>query len=296
MAGFSNSSNLIKGTIAILISTLSFTLMSLCLKLTGDHVPLFEKAIFRNVIAMLISAYFVYRSGNKFLGHRQNLGKLLLRSGFGLIGVLLNIYAVEKLVLSDADMIGKISPFILLVLSWLILKENLSKRIITICIIAFIGILFIIKPSFNSDFIPYLGGLLGAAGGACAYLMLRILALSPQKESPNTIVFFFSFVSTIVLIPMTAMNYVPLTTTEFWYLMGSGIFATFGQFGITMAYQYANAKEISIYTYSSVFFAAMLGFIYFQELPDKYSIIGYILIFISGIWNYQINRKSIKKQ
>ena len=62
-------------------------------------------------------------------------------------------------------------------------------------------------------------------------------------------------------------------------LIGAGAGAAVGQFGITAAYKYAPAREISIYDYTLVIFAAIWSFIFFGELPDWISIIGYVLIF-----------------
>ena len=62
-------------------------------------------------------------------------------------------------------------------------------------------------------------------------------------------------------------------------LIGGGAGAAVGQFGITAAYKYAPAREISIYDYTLVIFAAIWSFIFFGELPDWISIIGYVLIF-----------------
>ena len=61
-------------------------------------------------------------------------------------------------------------------------------------------------------------------------------------------------------------------------LLGAGLGATGGQFGITAAYCHAPAREISIYDYSQIIFVTLLGFLFLGEVPDIYSFIGYILI------------------
>ncbi|MFI3256601.1 MAG: EamA family transporter, partial [Psittacicella sp.] len=64
------------------------------------------------------------------------------------------------------------------------------------------------------------------------------------------------------------------------------------QVGITLGYAYASAKEVSIYSYSSIAFAAIFGFIFFNQIPSIYSFIGYGLIFIAGYWMFIINKKA----
>ncbi|KGQ71533.1 membrane protein [Chelonobacter oris] len=288
--------NLSKGILAMLISALGFTLMAVCVKLAGD-LPVVEKAIFRNGIAALLSGYLVWKNRTLFFGQALNRKTLLLRSFFGLCGVLLGFYSIDHLLLSDADMIMKLSPFILIGLSAVFLQERVTVRQILLCLVAFGGVLLIIRPNFGADeaqtaLYVYLLAVLGAVFAAAAYLMLRVLALSPKAESPYTIVFFFSFFSTVMLIPPLLWQFQPMSPAQFGYLLLSGVMATVGQFGITLAYRYASAKEVSIYSYASVLFAALFSVLLFEQYPDLFSWLGYLLIFIGGYLMFLLNSKN----
>ena len=59
---------------------------------------------------------------------------------------------------------------------------------------------------------------------------------------------------------------------------GAGAAATLGQFGVTLAYLHAPAKEISVFDYTQVLFSAALGFFMFGQIPDGLSVLGYIVI------------------
>ena len=85
-----------------------------------------------------------------------------------------------------------------------------------------------------------------------------------------------------------------MSLTQFGYLLLSGVMATVGQFGITWAYRYANAQEVSIYSYSSVIFAAFFSVLLFEQYPDWLSWGGYLLIFLSGYLMFLLNRKAKK--
>lgn len=155
-------------------------------------------------------------------------------------------------------------------------------------IVAFIGALFIIKPQFNLDILPYLIGVLGAIFAAAAYTCLRVLG---GKEKYYTVVFYFSFFSTIVILPFMILVYKEMTLLQFIYLVLAGIFASIGQFGITIAYKYAKAKEISIFDYSNIIFSAIISIIVFNVIPDSLSIIGYIIIFSVSLYMFLYNKK-----
>ncbi|MGO1988110.1 MAG: EamA family transporter, partial [Mammaliicoccus vitulinus] len=81
----------VKGIIAILISSIGFSLMAVFFRLSGD-LPVFQKSLFRNLIAMIVPIYFVIKFKAPFFGKLENQPLLILRSTLGLIGVLLNIY------------------------------------------------------------------------------------------------------------------------------------------------------------------------------------------------------------
>ena len=80
---------------------------------------------------------------------------------------------------------------------------------------------------------------------------------------------FFSGFSCIVTLPYLLFNYHPMTGTQMLALLGAGLAAAGGQFGITAAYYHAPAKEISIYDYSQIIFSTILGYFLFGQVPDK---------------------------
>lgn len=258
----------------MLISSIGFAVMTLFVKLSGD-LPAIQKTFFRNVISAVIAFAFVIYHKESLFGKRENQLVLLGRSIFGTLGIIFLFYAIDHLVLSDADMLNKMSPFLVIIFSAIFLKEKVLPFQMATIGAAFIGMLFIVKPSFSIDFVPYLVGILSAIFAAAAYTLLRVLG---NREKYYTVVFYFSFFSTIVLLPFLIWFYEPMTGKQLTYLLLAGFFATIGQFGITLAYKYAPARDISIFTYSTVIFTTILSYTFFAEGPDLYSGIGYVII------------------
>lgn len=81
-----------------------------------------------------------------------------------------------------------------------------------------------------------------------------------------------------------------MTMQQTIYLLIGGVFATVGQFGITLAYKYAPAKEVSVFNYFTVVFTALLGFTFLGQVPDFYSIIGYVIIFGASFYMFLKNK------
>lgn len=282
-----NLSNRTKGILFLVFSAFGFAVMSAFVKLAGD-LPSFQKTFFRNLVSCIIALFFIVKNKESFFGKRENQKMLILRSALGTIGIVLNFYSIDKLVLSDANMLNKLSPFFVIIFSALFLSEKINFKQFLAIIVAFIGTLFIIKPSFNLDMIPAIMGVLGAVFAAGAYTCLRFLG---GKENHYTIVFYFSLFSLIVIFTFMMSVYVPMNSEQLFYLLMAGVFASIGQFGITIAYKYAPAKEISIFDYSNILFSAIISFIIFRVLPDLLSFIGYFIIFASSYYMFIYNKK-----
>lgn len=283
---FNKLNNHYKGIIFIIISAFGFAMMSAFVKLSGD-LPSFQKTFFRNIVSLIVACALIISLKGSFFGKRENQKTLLLRSAFGTLGIIFNFYSIDKLVLSDANMLNKLSPFFVTIFSWLYLKEKINIKQILSIIIAFLGALFIIKPSFNLEVIPAVIGALGGVAAAAAYTCVRALS---GRENPDTIVFYFSFFSSIITLPLMLLSYEHMSIIQFFYLILAGIFASIGQYGITFAYKYAPAKEISIYDYTNIIFSAIISLCLFGILPDYLSIIGYIIIFIASLYMFLFNK------
>ena len=280
-------SNRLKGIIFIVLSAFGFAVMSAFIKLSGD-LPNIQKVFFRNLVAAIIALFLIIKHKGSFTGKRENRKVLFYRSLFGTIGVIFNYYAIDNLVLSDANMLNKISPFLVVIFCALILKEKINAKQIGAILVAFIGALFIIKPSFDVKVIPYIIGILSAVFAALAYTCVRMLG---KKEEYYTIVFFFSTFSLITVLPMFIIVYESMTVIQLIYLVLAGVFASLGQFGITLAYKFAPAKEISIFDYSNIIFSAILSIFIFGVYPDKFSVLGYLIIFGAAFYMYMYNKR-----
>lgn len=281
-----NISNRNKGIIFIVLSAFGFAMMSAFVKLAGD-LPAFQKTFFRNLISCIIASLLVLKYKENFFGKRDNQKNLILRSIFGTLGIVLNFYSIDKLILSDANMLNKLSPFFVIIFSSLFLKESINRNQIIAILVAFLGSMFIVKPNFNLEILPAIAGIMGAVFAAAAYTCLRALG---GKEKYYTIVFYFSLFSTVSIFPFMIFTYKYMTFLQLLYLILSGVFASIGQFGITIAYSYAPAKEISIFDYSNIVFSAIISLVVFGILPDYISGIGYIIIFTSSLYIFIYSR------
>ena len=253
----------LKGIISIMISAAGFAGMSFFVKLSGK-VPVIEKAMFRNAVALVV-AYIIMRRGTA--------------------GLICNFWAIGYLKLGDSSILQKMAPFFSIVMSIFILQEKPNLTSIVSVLVALIGAAFVVKPGQGLLGLPALVGLLGGFCAGTAFTFVRKLGTHGVRGAQ--IVFYFSFISSIALLPICLLQFRPLSAEQLLFLTGAGLCAAVGQIFVTKAYSYAPAKEISVFDYSQVIFSAILGFVILGELPDIYSFIGYALIFSMAIWKWK---------
>ena len=277
------------GILYILGAAFGFALMGLFVRLAGE-LPTFEKVFSRNSVATVVAFIMLIRSGYNWenIG-RKNWVLLLLRSTCGFIGVICNFYAIDHMNIADASILNKLSPFFAILLSFIILQEKPVIMDILTTVVAFIGAIFVVKPSANFAFVVAMIGVMGGLMAGIAYALVRKMTGGGVKGM--FIVFFFSAFSSIYCIPLMAMNFIMPSPMQFIMLLGSGFSAMVGQICITKAYTYAPAKEISVYDYTQVIYSALLGFIFVGQMPDVLSFIGYIIIISMAVLKWVYNNK-----
>lgn len=280
-----------KGILLITISAFCFAWMNAFVRLSGD-LPSIQKSFFRNFIAAIFAFIILRRNHTPLRWEKGNLKFLILRATAGTIGILCNFYAVDHLVLSDASMLNKMSPFFAILFSYFFLREKCTPAQIFAVACAFAGSLFIIKPTFtNMELMPSVIGFIGGLGAGAAYTVVRYLG--QRGEKGPFIVLFFSAFSCLVTLPALLLDFHPMTAAQTAYLLLAGLAAAGGQFAITAAYCYAPSREISVYDYSQIIFSALLGFVLFGQLPDRYSILGYVIICAMAIFMFFYNNRKV---
>lgn len=279
-----------KGIIFILLAAFFFSTMSVFVRLSGD-VPTMQKAFFRNIVAAVVAVIILLRSGGPVTVRKKSLPALFLRSAFGTVGILANFWAVDHLDIADANMLNKLSPFFAILMSIFILGEKPNRIEWISVVFAFIGAAFVAKPSSGIVSLPALVGIVGGFAAGTAYTYVRKAGL--QGVRGPIVVAFFSTFSTLVLLPNLLMNFTPMSAGQFIFLILAGCAAAGGQLSVTAAYQHAPARDISVFDYSQIIYAAIFGFLLFGEIPDVWSVIGYVIIIGTAFFKwYLVTRRS----
>ncbi len=281
------------GVLYILGAALMFALMNLFVSLAGE-LPLMQKVFFRNLIAAgTVFILLLFRKEKFRIKNKSCLLWLFLRAAVGFLGVVLNFYAIDRIAISDASILNKLSPFFAILFSAVLLKERPSLPEVLFVGVAFAGAMLIVRPSFGAEALPALAGFASGMCAGFAYTCVRVLGVKGERGEMT--VFFFSAFSTLVSLPFLIIQFTPMSGYQLLCLLLAGASATGGQFFITAAYRKAPAKEIAVFDYAQVPFAALLGFFFLNQLPDLWSLAGYVVIIGAAIGKWLCHLSQTKK-
>ena len=276
-----------KAILSMLVASTGFAFMAAVVKMSGGAVPLMQQIFFRNFIVLFIAFINMKKEGISFRPSKGAGKDLFFRSLFGFIGMNCVFYANRNLLLADAQILQKLSPFFITLFAVAFLGESLNKWKVGSLCLAFLGALIVIRPHGDYRLLPFFVGVGAAVFSALAYTFLRKL----RNEPGYRIIFYFSTFSCLASLPFAIVNYKPLEPKYWLMLVMIGVFAGIGQIFITKAYHYAPASEVSIFDYTGVVLSPIIGYVLFQEEIPLRTFLGMVLIILSGYLSYYFNNK-----
>lgn len=287
-------SNKTKGIIAIIISAFGFALMALFVRLCDDYgaaVSSFEKSFFRNAIALLLAiVVFLRTPAHGLHAHafqpttprRKAWLLLFARSLFGSVGIFGNFYALSKIPIGEAMTLNKTAPFFAVLFAGIFLGERVNRRQVLALALAFTGAILVMKPGFGADE-PFAAccALAGGLGAGIAYTCVH--ELGRLGVGSALIIVIFSAFSCLCAVPFIIVDFTPLTLAQLLILLGAGVGAAIGQFGVTTAYRLAEPRSVAVYDYTNIIFTSLFGYFFFAQTPDALSILGFGLIIFAAL-------------
>jgi len=268
-----------RGALFLLVSSAVFSLVGTLVKILTADLPIEMVVFFRNSMGLVIMLplLFLHRSIDL---RTSRLWDHSLRALSGVLAMYCFFYAIRNLHLAEAISLNFTSPLIIPVLAFLLLGERMSKRITGFLLLGFAGVLFVIKPGFGIFQPAALVGILSAFFAAFALINIRRLT---STEPAIRVVFYFSLIGTALTLFPVLRVWVNPNLTQWFMIIGIGVFATLGQWLLTRGYASGPAGKLAVFHYSAVIFAGMVDWIVWSSRPDKWSLAGVALICLAGI-------------
>jgi drug/metabolite transporter (DMT)-like permease len=282
--------NFILGAALIVASELLFASMGATVKAVSAGLPTEVVVFMRGLFGVLILLPLLLRRLRKGVLATHVFHLHLLRATLGVSAMYCFFYALANLHLADGMLLKMTAPLFMPLIAALWLFEKLGTKIWLAVGLGFVGVALILQPEGEFNWIA-LVGLAGGMFAAGAKVTVRRLG---RTEPTIRIVFYFSLVVMLIAtIPLVWAWQMP-TAQEWGLLFLMGLFGTLGQLLLTRGYSVAAASQVAPFTYFSVVFAAVYGYLFWDETLDLAFIAGAALIAIAGIVALRSNSKRNK--
>lgn len=272
----------------MLLSTFFFALMQVCVKWV-PHIPAEEIIVFRSLISLAISLWFLRRAGVSVWGNNRKL--LLARGAFGAVALILYFNVLQNIPLATAATIQYLSPIFTAILGIFIVKERVRPWQWFFFLVSFVGILVIEGVETNVDSLYLWLGVASAVFTGVAYSIVRRLNV---QEHPLVIIFYFPLVTLPVVGVYTLFNWVQPEGWDWLVLLLVGLFTQLGQYYMTLSYQSEEISKVANLTYIGIIYALLFGFFFFGEMLNVWTYVGMALVLLGVILNVQYKNRLSK--
>lgn len=274
-----------RGILLMLGSITVFSVMSACIKAV-PRVPAGEAMFFRSFMALPIIVGWLIAQGKLPEGIRTiSVRNHAVRGIVGSCAMGLGFAGLRFLPLPEVTAIRFVTPVVLLILAAVMLGERLRMIRISAVLIGLLGVVIIVWPrlSFGLGNAEALGALMVLASAVLAALAQVFVKGMSGTESTSAIVFWFSCTTTAISLLTIPFGWVMPTASEAAFLISAGIVGGLGQILLTSSYRFADAGVLAPFTYVSMLWSLVIGYVWFNETPTWPMMIGAALVIGAGV-------------
>ena len=277
---FSKSKEFV-GILFAVAAYFSFSILDAFQKTAVINHSIFQLLFIKYIFTLLLSCSEAKRKNNYKFWQSNNVKLQVLRSFFSIIESGCFVLAFRYLSLADVHSVGSLTPVIIVALSALILKENVSPKTWIAIFVGFLGVLIILRPGLSIFDIKSLLPLMAAFFLGLYQVVTRKVS---ENDSTETSLFYTSLIGFIVMSILAFVYWQPLTLNSYFLFTGIGIFFSMGIYFQIIALSKARASIIQPFHYTLIFWAIILGYLVYDDLPDMPTVVGAIIIAASGIY------------
>ena len=276
------------GIILILLTYLSFGILDTIQKTAVQYHSVFV-LLFVKYTFCLIFSFFIAKKNNVKKYYLSNNYKIqITRCVLSVCEACFFVLSFRYLALADAHTIGSLSPVLVVFFSYLILKEKINLATWIAIGISFFGVLLIMRPGLTI-FNPYLVIPLLAA---FFYSLFQIATrLNAQYDDNETMLFYNGIIGVIITSILSLFFWQPLHSFSFIFFIFLGFFFCMGLFLQIKALSITPASVLAPYNYTIIVWAILFGLVVYKEIPDLFTIIGAIIIVVSGVFIFRYSYK-----
>ena len=269
------------GIIFAILAYFSFSLLDTIQKTAVVYHSIFQILFLKYIFTLFLSVAESYRKKNNNFFISKNFKLQIIRSILSIIESGCFVLSFKYLTLADAHSIAALTPVIVVALSAIILRENVNLKTWIAIFFGFLGVLIIMRPGLSIFDPKSLIPLVAAFFLSLYQIVTRKVS---ENDSSETSLFYTSILGIILMSFMLPFFWQPMQSFSYFIFLGVGFFFSVGIYFQIIALGYAKASVVQPFHYTLVLWAIILGYIFYNDLPDISTLIGATVITISGIY------------
>ena len=277
------------GIIFAILAYFSFSLLDTLQKTVVIYHSIFQILFLKYFFTLFLSVIESYRKKNIIFFKTKKPTLQITRSILSIIESGCFVLSFRYLSLADAHSIASLTPVIVVALSALILREKVNLKTWIAIFIGFVGVLIIMRPGL-SIFDPM--SLIPLTAAFFLSLYQIVTRKVSEYDSSETSLFYTSVVGIILMSFIIPFFWQPMQSFSYLLFLGVGIFFSVGIYFQIIALSFTKASIVQPFHYTLILWAIILGYIFYDDLPDLPTITGAIVITLSGIYVLNIRSKS----
>ena len=277
------------GILFAIFAYFSFSLLDATQKTLVIYYSVFQLLLIKYFFVLFLSLIESRRKKNISFYKSKNIKMQIFRSVLSVLESGFFVLSFKYLSLADAHSVGSLAPVIVVALSAIILKERVSTKTWIAIFIGFIGVLIILRPT-SSIFDPK--ALLPLVAAFVLGLYQIITKKVSEYDSTEVSLFYTSIVGIITMSFLASSFWKPIDSSSYILFLAIGVFFSLGIYLQIIALSKARASIIQPFHYTLIFWAIILGYIFYDDVPDFFTLIGALVITVSGI--FVIKQTSLK--
>ena len=269
------------GIIFAILAYLSFSLLDTIQKTLIIYYSVFQLLFIKYCFTLCLSFIESRRKKNYKFYITNNLKLQILRSFLSILESACFVLAFRYLSLADAHSIGGLTPIIVVIFSSIFLKEKITPKIWLAIFMGFIGVLVIMRPGL-SIFDPK--SLIPLSAALFLGLYQVVTRKASEYDQNETSLFYTAITGILIMGSISFFYWIPINLSFILLFMGVGVFYSLGLYLQIIALSKARASMVQPFHYTLIFWAIIFGFIFYNDVPDLFTIIGATIIASSGIY------------
>ncbi len=268
--------------LAMLLFSVTYAFYKAC----GTVLPNTHTIFFQSFFSWIIVLPFALKGGIKELV-TPNLGKIAIRTIFGVLSLYFITLALQRVTLSEVVTLNNAAPLFIPIILWLWHRNAISLKLAVGLLIGFAGVCVILRPGFAEVKLAHLFAFFSAISSAMLLIITRQIAHEPFRR----ILFYYFLIFWLVLLPFIFTGWAPFPPVIWLYIASAAISMILAQVCFTYSLRYASSNEVAPIIYTSVIFAGLIDWLIWKETPDLLSLVGMIVVCAGGILTLNFSQK-----